>query len=99
MGQRSDRALDSQQATAFQNICRCIDSLAFTKYTAGSHLPVWRKPRNEPLVEVDRAVLVTVHHQATVLMLTTIRPFPQGHILLVLALMAHLRRIAFANDI
>jgi hypothetical protein len=77
---------------AFQN----IDSLAHTKNTAGSQLPVWRKPRNEPLVEVDRAILVTVHHQTTVLMLTAIRPFPQGHILLVLALMAHLRRIAFA---
>src|SRR5215472_15360887 len=33
--------------------------------------------RNEPLVEVDRAVLVTVHHQAAVLIFTAIRPFPQ----------------------
>src|SRR5260221_11013089 len=55
---------------------------------------VWRGPRNEPLVEVDRAVLVTVHHQATVLMLATIRPLPQWHVLLVLAGMAHLGRIA-----
>jgi len=32
-----------------------IDSLALTKYTAGSQLPVWRRLRNEPLVHVDRA--------------------------------------------
>jgi len=74
------------------------DSLAHTKYTAGSQLPVWRRPRNEPLVEVDRAVLVAVHHQATVLMLAAIRPFPQWHVLFVLAGMTHLRRIVFVDD-
>ena len=55
---------------------------------------MWPRPGNEPLVDVDRAVLITVHHQATVLILAPIRPFPQGHILLVFARMTHLRRIA-----
>jgi hypothetical protein len=85
-------------ATAFQNIETCIDSLALTKYTAGSQLPVWRKPRNEPLVHVDRAVLVTVHHQAAVLVLAAIRPLPQRHVLLMLAGMTYFRCIAFAYD-
>src|SRR6266851_5182962 len=75
-----------------------IDSLALTKYTAGSHLPVWPKPGNEPLVDIERAVFVTVHHQAAVLVLTAIRPFPQWHILLVLTCMAHFGRIAFIDD-
>jgi hypothetical protein len=75
------------------------DFLAFTKYTAGSPLPVWRKPRNEPLVEVDRAVLVAVHHQTTVLMLAAIRSFPQWHILLMLAGMTHPGCIALIYDI
>ena len=70
--------------------------MAHTKYTAGSQLPVWRGPRNEPLVDVDCAVLVTIHHQVTVLILAVIRPFPQGHVLFVLALMAQLGRITFA---
>ncbi len=73
-----------------------IDSLAHTKYTAGSRLPVWRRPRNEPLVDVDRAVLVAIHHQAAVLILTAIRPLPQWHVLLVLTGMAHPGCIAFA---
>src|SRR5215469_10201716 len=63
------------------------------QYTAGSQLPVWPKPGNEPLVEVDRAVVVTVHHQAAVL--TAIRPFPQWHVLLLLTDMARLGGIAF----
>jgi hypothetical protein len=71
--------------------------LALTKYTAGSHLPVWPKPGNEPLVDVDRAILVTVHHQAAVLVLAAIRPFPQRHVLLVLARMTHPGGIALIN--
>src|SRR5260221_10213164 len=76
-----------------------IDSLALTKYTAGRHLPVGRRPRKEPLVDVDRAVLVAIHHHAAVLMLTAIRPLPQWHVLLVLAGMAHPGCIAFVYDI
>src|SRR6516225_1274080 len=56
---------------------------------------VWRRPRKEPLVDVDRAILVTVHHQAAVL--TAIRPLPQRHVLLVLADMTRPGRIAFIN--
>src|SRR5260221_11854157 len=74
-----------------------IDSLALTKYTAGRHLPVWRRPRNEPLVDVDRAILVAIHHQAAVLILTAIRPLPQWHVLLVLTGMAHPGCIAFTD--
>jgi hypothetical protein len=70
-----------------------IDFLALTKYTAGSQLPVWPKPGKEPLVDVDRAVLVAVHHQAAVLILAAIHPFPQGHVLLALADVTCLRRI------
>jgi hypothetical protein len=58
---------------------------------------VWLRPRNEPPVEVDRAVLVMVHHQTTVLILTTIRALPQWHVLLALALVAHPGRIALIN--
>ncbi len=58
---------------------------------------VWRKPRNEPLVDVDRAVLVTVHHQAAVR--TAIRSHPERHVLLVFADMAHPGRIAFVYNV
>ena len=59
---------------------------------------MWPRPGKEPLVDVDRAVLITVHHQATVLVGTAIRPFPQGHVLLVFAHMTHLGGIALADD-
>jgi hypothetical protein len=58
---------------------------------------VWPKPGNEPLVDVDRTVLVTVHHHAAVLVLTAIRPFPQRHVLHVLAGMTHPGGIALIN--
>src|SRR5260370_23600454 len=48
---------------------------------------VWPRPGKEPLVDVDRAVLVAVHHQAAVL--TAIRPYPERHVLLALTHMAH----------
>src|SRR5713226_2572922 len=53
-------------------------------------------PRKEPLSDVDRAVFVTVHHQATVLVETAIRPLPEWHVLLVLARMTHPGGIALA---
>jgi len=58
---------------------------------------VWRRPRHEPLVDVDRAVLVTVHQQAAVLVLAAIRPFLQRHVLLALALVAYLDRIVLID--
>jgi hypothetical protein len=58
---------------------------------------VWRKPRNEPLVDVERAVLVAIHHQAAVLVLAAIRPLPQRHVLLVFAGMTHPGSIALIN--
>ena len=55
---------------------------------------MWPWPGKEPLVDVDRAVLVAIHHQAAVL--TAIRPDPQGHIFFAFADMTGLRRLAFA---
>ena len=55
---------------------------------------VWPRPGKEPLIDVDRAVVVTVHHQAAVL--TAIRAHPQRHVLLVVADMARFGGIAFA---
>src|SRR5439155_4297291 len=57
---------------------------------------VWPRPGKEPLVDVDRAVLIAIHHQAAVL--TAIRPLPQRHVPLALAHMAHPGRIAFVSD-
>lgn len=54
---------------------------------------MWPKPGNEPLVDVDRAVLIAVHHQTTVR--TSIRSFPERHVLLVLTDMTSLGRITF----
>ncbi len=53
---------------------------------------VWPRPGKEPLVDVDRAVLVAIHQQAAVL--TAIRALPERHVSLVLADMAHPGRIA-----
>ena len=53
---------------------------------------MWPRPGKEPLVDVDRAILIAVDHQATVL--TAIRADPQGHVLLVFTDMAHLGGIA-----
>ncbi len=57
---------------------------------------MWRGPRKEPLVDVDRAVLVAIHHQAAVLILAAIRPFPERHVLHVFARAAHPGGIALA---
>jgi hypothetical protein len=57
---------------------------------------VWPKPGKEPLIDVDRAIFITIHHQAAVL--TAIRSFPQRHGLLVLTAMTHLGGTAFIND-
>ena len=68
------------------------------QYTARKPLlRVWPQPGKEPLGDVDRAILITIHHQAAVLIGTAIRPHPQRHVLFVLADMTHLRRIAFIN--
>jgi hypothetical protein len=56
---------------------------------------VWPRPGKEPLVDVDRAVFVAIHHQAAVLILTAIGSLPQWHHLLVFAQMTHPGRIAF----
>ncbi len=57
---------------------------------------VWPQPGNEPLIDVDRAVLVAVYHQATVR--TAIHPFPEGHVLLPLASTTHPGRITLIYD-
>ncbi len=60
-------------------------------------LRVWPSPGNEPLVDVNRTVVVTVHHQAAVL--TAIRSLPQWHGLLLLTAMTLLGGIAFTYKI
>ena len=55
---------------------------------------MWPRPGKEPLVDVDRAIVVTVHHQAAVL--TAIRPLPERHVSLAFADMTHSGRITFA---
>ena len=57
---------------------------------------VWPRPGKEPLVDVDRAILVAIHHQAAVR--TAIRAYPEWHALLALADMAHPGRIALIDD-
>jgi hypothetical protein len=58
---------------------------------------VWPKPGKESLVNVDRAVLVAIYHQAAVLILTAIRPLPQWHALLALTHVARLGGIALID--
>ena len=53
---------------------------------------MWPQPSEEPPVDVDRAVLITIHHQTAVR--TAIRADPQWHVFFSLADMAGLRRIA-----
>ena len=53
---------------------------------------VWPKPGKEPLVDVDRAILVAIHLQAAVR--AAIRAYPERHGFFVLTDMTHLGRIA-----
>jgi len=78
---------------------RHLDSLALTKYTPGSQLPVWPKPGNEPPIDVDRAVFVAIHHQVAVLVFAAIRPLPERHVLQAFADMTHPGGIALINYI
>src|SRR5215471_15503859 len=50
------------------------------QHTALPERSVWRKPRNEPLGDHDRAVVIAIRHQPTVR--TAIRALPQWHVLL-----------------
>src|SRR5579859_2501266 len=60
-------------------------------------LCVWPRPGEEPLGDVDRAVLVRVHHQAAVL--TAIRAYPERHVFFVLTDMTCFGGSAFADNI
>src|SRR6266567_7274476 len=80
-------------------ICKKFHNFSFANRSCSTPHPlgsVWPRPGKEPLVNVDRAVLITVHYQTTVL--TAIRPLPQGHVLLLLTRMTRLGRIAFIDD-
>ena len=57
---------------------------------------MWPQPGKEPLEDVDRAVLIAIHHQAAVL--TAIHPLPQGHGLHLPTLATRFGRIAFIDD-
>ncbi len=108
---RASDAQRLNSTPAFQNIGTCVDyrrelERGVLMTPTASHLPdstphssrsVWRRPRKEPLVDVDRAIFVAIHHQAAVLVLTAIHPLPQGHVLLTLADMTHPGRIAFID--
>src|SRR6266700_828627 len=97
-------------SSAFQNILTCVDycpklkrgvlltptALHLLDSTPHSLESVWPQPGKEPLGDVDRAVLIAIHHQAAVL--TAIRPYPQRHVFLALADMARPGGIAFIND-
>ncbi len=56
---------------------------------------MWPKPGKKPLEDVDRAILITVHHQATCFIGTAIGPFPQRHVLLVSTATTHLACVPF----
>jgi len=78
----------------------CLNTLITAQMCSTPHvdqLRVWPKLGNEPLVDVDRAVVVTIHHRAAVL--TTIRSLPQWHGLLLLTHMTHLGSIAFTYEL
>ncbi len=56
---------------------------------------MWPSPGKRPPQNVDRAVLVTVHDEATGL--TAIRPLVERHLLLAATTAARLARIAFID--
>src|SRR5579884_3618362 len=47
------------------------------QHTALPKRSVWRRPRNEPLEDIDRTILIAIFHQSTVR--AAIRAFPQRH--------------------
>src|SRR5581483_7341790 len=67
------------------------------QHTALSEESVWRKPRNEPLVDIDGTIVITIQHQSTVR--TAIRAFPQRHGLLISTVATGLAGITFADAI
>ena len=54
---------------------------------------MWPQPGKEPLSDVDRAVLIAIHHEATIP--TAIRALPQRHGLRVPTAATGLARMAF----
>jgi hypothetical protein len=72
------------------------DTPHLNESTPHSLKSVWPRPGKESLVDVDRAVVVTVHHYAAVP--TAIRSLPQGHVFFVPADMAGPGRIALVDD-
>ena len=62
---RGFRAEESDELiihAAFLYALEHINSLVLTKHTTDRLLAVWPRPGKEPLVDVDRAVVITVHH-------------------------------------
>ena len=57
---------------------------------------MWPWPGKEPLIDVNRAIFITIHHEATVL--AAIHPLPQRHVLLAMTDMTSFGGIAFAYD-
>ena len=84
------------RGSAFQYVLKRIIAARSCSTPHVDQLRVWPSPGNEPLVDVDRTIVITVHHQATVL--TVIRSLPQWHVLLLLAHMTRLGGIAFTYN-
>jgi hypothetical protein len=57
---------------------------------------VWPSPGKELLVDVERAVLLAIHHKAAVL--TAILVYTKRHVMLALAGISYPGRIAFIDD-
>jgi hypothetical protein len=83
--------------TALSNVWKRLNFLVPQAHRTSDGWRVWRKPRNEPLVDVDGAVFIAIHYQATVR--TTIHSLPERHVLLALTDMAHPGGIAFIDHV
>ena len=59
---------------------------------------MWPEPGKVPLENVDRAVLITVHHEATVRIGTAIDTLVEWHGLLALTAATHLARVPLIYD-
>jgi hypothetical protein len=69
-------------------------ALTHLQYTAP--FGVWPAPGKIPRENVDRAILITIHHESA--FGTLIGPLPQGHVLEVPTPTAHLGRIPFIEN-
>ena len=72
---------------------RYYNQASLLQYIARPERRVWPAPGKDPRENVDRAIVVTVHHESTVR--TAIRTFPERHGLQITAAATGFRRVAF----